>query len=86
MSRRQHLLSHIKRGGSFHRVKGKGLIQPHTLADRFRRMNIGEGVVAHKQIIGEGTIRHHHRPHQLSHTEPTHHKHHKKYAPIHFEL
>ena len=78
-------MSHIKRGGSFHRVKGKGLARPHSLADRFRRMHIGEGVVSHKHTIGEGTIRHHHRPidHHMEHMPK---KHHKKYAPIHFKI
>lgn len=84
MSRRQQILSFVRRGGAFCRVSGKGLIGRSSLSDKFRKMSLGSGVVR-KHEEGEGVIKYHNRPYQLKDTTPKQRAP-SKYTPIHFKL
>jgi hypothetical protein len=84
MSRRQQILSYVRRGGMFFKVAGKGLIQRGGLNDKFRKMSLGSGV-ARKHEEGEGVIKYHNRPYQLKDTTPKQRTP-SKYTPIHFKL
>ena len=85
MSRRQQILSFVRRGGKFFNVAGKGLIQRSSLSDKFRKMSLGSGVARMKEEEGEGVIKYHNRPYQLKDTTPKQRTP-SKYTPIHFKL
>ena len=82
MSRRQQILSFVRRGGSFVKVSGKGLIKGHG----GKRLSLsGCGVAQkHNEELG-GTVKYHNRPYQLKDTRPKP-KSTSKYTPIHFKL
>lgn len=82
MSRRQQILSFVRRGGSFVKVSGKGLIRGHN----GKKLSLnGSGVARkHNEELG-GTVKYHSRPYQLKDTTPKP-KTTPKYTPIHFKL
>ena len=86
MSRRQQILSYVRRGGMFFNITGKGLIPRSSLSDRFRKMSLGSGVARKKNDEeGEGVIKYHNRPYQLKDTTPKARPQ-STYKPIHFKL
>ncbi len=85
MSRRQQILSFVRRGGAYFRVAGRGLISRGGLSERFRKMSLGSGLARKKEEEGEGVIKYHNCPYQLKDTTPKQ-KAPSKYTPIHFKL
>ena len=82
MSRRQQILSFVRRGGSYVKVAGRGLISGHGGKKLSLR---GSGVARkHEEELG-GTVKNHNRPYQLRDTTPKP-KSASKYTPIHFKL
>ena len=82
MSRRQQILNFVRRGGSYMKVSGKGLIKGHN----GKKLSLRGSSVAqkHNEELG-GTIRYNSRPYQLKDTTPKKHTA-PKYTPIHFKL
>ena len=82
MSRRQQILSFVRRGGSYVKVAGRGLISGHG----GKKLSLRGSGVARKHVeeLG-GTVKNHNRPYQLRDTTPKP-KSASKYTPIHFKL
>jgi len=87
-SLRQQQLSFATKHGNFIRVKGRGLIHHHTLNDRFKKMNIGAGAVAHKKSPATegGAIRNYRRPYEKNDNYQVKESTIKHIQPIHFKL
>ena len=86
MSRRQQILSFVRKGGSFIKVSGRGLIK----GSAGKKMSISGAGPARKhddssdEELG-GTVKYHNRPYQLKDTTPKPRPT-SKYTPIHFKL
>lgn len=87
-SLRQQHLAFVKKHGHFLKVKGKGLIHHHTLNNRFKKMNIGAGAVAHHKspALEGGAIRHYRRPYEAKDNYEVKERPIKHIQPILFKL
>ena len=86
MSRRQQILSFVRRGGSYVKVAGRGLVSGHG----GKKLSLRGSGVARKHYDSSdeelgGTVKYHNRPYQLRDTTPKP-KSASKYTPIHFKL
>jgi len=85
MSRRQQILSFVRRGGSFVKVSGRGLIK----GSAGRKLLVSGGAARkHDDSSDEelgGTVKYHNRPYQLKDTTPKPRSA-SKYTPIHFKI